>query len=185
MCGIAGIVNAAGEATDAALRKMTDAIAHRGPDDAGAVTLPWGTSELKFGHRRLSIIDVSTCGHQPMVHPMSGDTLVFNGEIYNFLEIRRELEALGERFIGSSDTEVLLHALSHWGVDCIRRPNGMFAFAFYNRKRQELILARDPAGIKPLYVAESGGTLIFASEIRAMLASGLISNAIDRRAIAT
>ncbi len=149
------------------------------------ITLPWGDSELKFGHRRLSIIDVSKCGHQPMVHPISGDTLVFNGEIYNFLEIRQELETLGVRFIGSSDTEVLLHALSRWGADCIRRLNGMFAFAFYNRERQELLLARDPAGIKPLYVAESGGRLIFASEIRAMLASGLVSNAIDRRGIAT
>lgn len=185
MCGIAGIVNATGEAADAALRKMTSALEHRGPDDAGTITLSWGASELALGHRRLSIIDVSQCGHQPMVHPLTGDTLVFNGEIYNFLEIRKELETLGERFTGSSDTEVLLHALSYWGADCIRRLNGMYAFAFYNQKQQNLILARDPAGIKPLYISESGGRILFASEVRAMLASGLVSHEIDRRGLAT
>jgi len=185
MCGIAGIVNASGDAARGALRRMNDAMVHRGPDDCGEFACAFGESELLLGHRRLSIIDTSSCGHQPMIHPGSGDALVFNGEIYNFAVLREELEAMGERFVGHSDTEVLLHALTCWGPDCIRRLNGIFAFAFFNKNRGELILARDPAGVKPLYVAEAAGRLLFASEVRALIASGLVPRSVDRRGLAT
>lgn len=145
---------------------MTDAMSHRGPDDAGQFTCALGASQLALGHRRLSIIDTTSAGHQPMIHPESGDVIVFNGEIYNFAELREDLEKIGGRFTGHSDTEILLHGLSRWGTDYLSRLNGMFAFAFFSKERQELLLARDSAGIKPLYIARAAGAILFASEVR-------------------
>lgn len=164
---------------------MVAAQIHRGPDDSGETYQPFGSLVLGLGHRRLSIIDISCAGHQPMVHPRTGDQIVFNGEIYNFQLIRQELLSAGEQFAGHSDTEVLLHGLARWGPDYIKRLQGMFAFAFFNAKEQTLLLARDSMGIKPLYVAQAHGTLLFASEVRAILASGLVSDTFDRQGIAS
>jgi asparagine synthase (glutamine-hydrolysing) len=158
---------------------------HRGPDDAGETYHRFGDRVLGIGHRRLSIIDLSPAGHQPMVHPQTGDQIVFNGEIYNFQLIRQELLNAGERFAGHSDTEALLHGLARWGPDWIKRLQGMFAFAFYDVKAQALTLARDSVGIKPLYVAEHNGTLVFASEVRAVLASGLVPRELDPQGVAS
>jgi asparagine synthase (glutamine-hydrolysing) len=143
---------------------------HRGPNDTGETFHPFGDRILALGHRRLSIIDLSCAGHQPMVHPKTHDELIFNGEIYNFQVIRNELEAAGEKFSGHSDTEVLLHALSRFGPQCISRLQGMFAFAFYNKHENSLLIARDSVGIKPLYIAQTQDAILFASEVRAILA---------------
>src|SRR5881227_3011572 len=135
MCGIAGLIAPADKDALArtALAAMVAAEAHRGPDDSGYEFLPFGPGASRLvglGHRRLSIIDLSCAGHQPMVNPQTGDRIVFNGEIYNFNVIRKDLEAEGAKFIGHSDTEVLLHALSRWGPACLARLQGMYAFAF-------------------------------------------------------
>ena len=184
MCGIAGLISDDRLVVERAIGAMNAAQAHRGPNDCGTAILPFGGSLLGLAHRRLSILDLSACGHQPMVHPQTGDQLIFNGEIYNFKDLRRELEALGEQFDGHSDTVVLLHALARWGTDALRRLQGMYAFAFYEAKSQRLLLARDPMGIKPLYVARTTGGLLFASEVRALLASGLVDRAFDLHGMA-
>jgi asparagine synthase (glutamine-hydrolysing) len=184
MCGIVAIVSKERETIESSLRRMTVAQAHRGPDDSGEGQFPFGDGILGLGHRRLSIIDPSPAGHQPMCDPRSGNVLVYNGEIYNFGILRRELEDAGDTFRGHSDTEVLLHALTRWGPACLTRLQGMYAFAFYDAVAHRLILARDPAGIKPLYLAHVGDTWLFASEVRALLASGLVHPKIDPRGVA-
>lgn len=184
MCGVAGIVSADRSMLERALPAMTEAMAHRGPDDEGTALFETSRGLVGFGHRRLSIIDLSAEGHQPMVHPETGDALVYNGELYNFRELRRELEAGGARFRGHGDTEVLLHALVRFGPDALRRLAGMYALAFFERRTGRVLLARDPLGIKPLYVAEAAGALLFASEVRAILASGRLAGAPDPRAVA-
>jgi asparagine synthase (glutamine-hydrolysing) len=144
-----------------------------------------GSHWLGLGHRRLSIIDLSPAGHQPMVNPATGDQVIFNGEIYNFESLRKDLIAAGETsFRGHSDTEVLLYGLSRWGPEFVKRLHGMFAFAFYNARRRTLLLARDSVGIKPLYTALVGGNLLFASEVRAILSTELVSRRVDRRGMA-
>ncbi len=184
MCGIAGSIGLDRDTTVDGIGKATEAQRHRGPDDTGITVLPFGNAFLGLGHTRLSILDLSAAGHQPMCHPRTGDKLVYNGEIYNFALLRRELEEAGDTFHGHSDTEVLLHALSRWGPSCLSRVEGMFAFAFLDVAGRCLILARDPAGIKPLYLARSGDTLLFASEVRALLASGLVPPRVDPRGVA-
>lgn len=178
MCGIAGIVNVS---DDAALERMTNVQAHRGPDD-------WGVRFFKeervgLGHRRLSIIDLSPAGHQPMSNMDESLWITFNGEIYNFLDLRRELEEKGERFRSNSDTEVLLRQYELEGTDCLQSLNGMFAFALLDRRRQKLILARDHFGIKPLYYYFDKGRLAFGSEIKAILASGIYTPEINRQSL--
>ncbi len=172
MCGIAGlfsvqrVVHEAG-ARDAVLRRMTHSIAHRGPDDEGI----WHDLEgrCSLGHRRLSIIDTSAAGHQPMVDASERWVISYNGEIYNFEELRAQLLACGIAFRGRTDTEVLLQALALWGVDALARLDGMFALAAFDRESGQLILARDAFGEKPLYYAElAGGGLAFASELQAL-----------------
>jgi asparagine synthase (glutamine-hydrolysing) len=162
-----------------ALGRMVEAQRHRGPDGGGVEWLQVGKDHLGFGHRRLAIQDLSEAGHQPMKHPSSGDVLVFNGEIYNAPALRRQLESEGERFRGHSDTEVLLHALGRWGTHCLRDLDGMYAFAWFDRRNQRLVLARDPLGIKPLYTVEANGSLLYSSEVRALVASGQISTKLD------
>jgi asparagine synthase (glutamine-hydrolysing) len=184
MCGIAGILDHDRLRAQSALTRMTAAQAHRGPDDSGEQVLPLGRGSLGLGQRRLSILDLSPAGHQPMRHPQTGDWMVFNGEVYNFAVLRRELETAGETFVGSGDTEVLLHALARWGPACLRRLQGMYAFAFFDAANRRLILARDPAGIKPLYLARAGDAWLFASEVRALLASGLVPPRLDPRGVA-
>ena len=175
MCGIAGIVGAP-QRQAAAL--MSDALAHRGPDDNG-IFLGEG---IALVHRRLSIIDVSASGHQPMSYAQGRYTIVYNGEIYNFRDLRHELESLGQQFVSQSDTEVLLAAYAQWGKDAVRRLLGMFAFAIHDLHKRELFLARDRFGIKPLYFARAGSSLLFASELKALLASGLVQRRLDREA---
>lgn len=176
MCGIAGIFNLNGEpVSQVVLRKMTDAIAHRGPDGEGFYI----DSFVGLGHRRLAIIDLSPAGHQPMSTEDGNHIITYNGEVYNFQELRIELESLGYKFRSKTDTEVVLHAYVQWGVECVKRFNGMFAFAIWDRIRQELFLARDRYGIKPLYYTFVGSVFIFASEQKAIITHPAVRREID------
>src|SRR6185312_301567 len=170
MCGIAGLVNCP---NDDRLAVMTELQAHRGPDDQGVCYFP--EERVGLGHRRLSIIDLSAAGHQPMANDDESIWIVFNGEIYNFNELREELEKRGARFKSKTDTEVIIKLYERDGVEAIKRLNGMFAFAILDRRRQKLVLARDHFGIKPLYYFHDKGKLAFGSEIKAILASGIYS----------
>lgn len=165
MCGIAGIIGEGAEHQLATLQRMSERIAHRGPNDSGV----WTSANVALAHRRLSIIDLSRDGHQPMVSSCGRYSIVFNGEIYNYREIRFELEAAGEKFRGESDTEVLLIALRRWGADVLSRCNGMWAFALWDARERTLLAARDRFGEKPFYYALHKGRLYFASEIKALL----------------
>ena len=181
MCGIAGLfhLQTAKPVDQSRIRAMTDAIAHRGPDGEGVWTAPG----VGLGHRRLSIIDLEG-GVQPMASEDGQSVLIFNGEIYNFLEVRAELEALGHAFQTHSDTEVILQAWERWGPDCLPRLNGMFAFAIHDARRGCLFLARDRLGVKPLHYAElSDGSLIFGSELKALLVHPLLRRSPDFSAI--
>ncbi len=178
MCGIAGIVNVSGQAVEPAeIERLTALVAHRGPDGAGH----WFSAErnVALGHRRLAIIDPGPGGYQPMLSSDGRYAIVFNGEIYNFLELRRELEALGATFRTQSDTEVILAAWRAWQEDMLMRFNGMWALAIFDTETRELFLARDRFGIKPLLYAMSPDRLVFASEQRALVQSGLIAPSID------
>jgi asparagine synthase (glutamine-hydrolysing) len=189
MCGICGVIGGDRRQVEPAVRRMMHAMIHRGPDDEGYEELPIGPAAAGpvagFGFRRLAILDLTSAGHQPMFHPKTGDCLVFNGEIYNFRELRGELEGGGAVFRGSSDTEVLLHALSTWGDAALEKLHGMFALAFYEARTRRILLARDPLGIKPLYVAASAERIVFASEIRAIRESGLVALDLDVAGIAS
>ena len=165
MCGIAGLVHLDGApVSPAVLQRMTDSLAHRGPDGEGQ----WIEGNVGLGHRRLAIIDLSPAGHQPMVSADHRFVLTYNGEIYNFRELRAELEAEGYWFSSKCDSEVLLNALAAWGTKAIDRLNGMFAFVLWDRKERKLLLARDRYGIKPLYTARWGRSFAFASEHKAI-----------------
>lgn len=165
MCGIAGLVNLNGEAVSSIdLKKMTDAIIHRGPDGEGH----WIEKNIGIGHRRLSIIDLTSAGHQPMVSFDNRFVLSYNGEIYNFREIRKELESFGYKFKSQTDSEVVLNALSHWGNNAFLKFNGMFALVLWDRNENSLLLARDRYGIKPLYYARQGNIFSFGSEQKAI-----------------
>ncbi|WP_166207639.1 asparagine synthase (glutamine-hydrolyzing) [Bradyrhizobium septentrionale] len=167
MCGVAGILNLDGRPVSShVLRAMTQAIAHRGPDGEGQ----WIDGSIGLGHRRLAIIDLSPTGAQPMQTADGRFVISYNGEIYNYRELRAELEAQGHVFRSSSDTEVLLQAIAAWGLGALQRFNGMFAFALWDRKERRLTLARDRYGIKPLYYWLGGNQLLFASESKAFRA---------------
>lgn len=166
MCGITGIFNLdRSPVPTGILKKMTDALAHRGPDGEGF----WVDSFVGMGHRRLSIIDLSPLGHQPMQTEGGDYVIAYNGEVYNFQELRRDLEAKGYGFRSRTDSEVVLKSYQEWGKDCVRRFNGMFAFAIWDNKKNELFIARDRYGIKPLYYWCKNGTFLFGSEIKAIL----------------
>jgi len=165
MCGIVGTINFNGEpVAPALLKKMTDIISHRGPDDEGQ----WIDGPIGLGHRRLSIIDLSAAGHQPMLSHNQRFILTYNGELYNFCELRAELEALGHRFQSQTDSEVVLYALIEWGSDALIKFNGMFALAFWDCSEKKLLLARDRYGIKPLYYTKQGNLFAFGSEQKAI-----------------
>src|SRR2546422_2833299 len=170
MCGICGIVGAIDRHT---LDDMTQALAHRGPDGHGVIR-PAGET-FGLGHRRLSIIDLSPAGAQPMSDPTGRYWITYNGEVYNFPELRRELESQGYVFRSATDTEVVLAAYERWGSACLDRLNGMFAFAIWDRASRSLFAARDRLGIKPFYWAETKSALLFASEVKGILASGLVA----------
>jgi asparagine synthase (glutamine-hydrolysing) len=168
MCGIAGILQYRDgpRVDEREILAIRDAQRHRGPDGEGL----WlsGDGRTALGHRRLAIVDLSPLGLQPMATPDGRLRVVFNGEIYNFPKLRAELEGLGHRFVSASDTEVLLHGYREWGIGLLDRLRGMFAFALHDAERGETLLARDPLGIKPLYVADDGQRLVFASEVQAI-----------------
>ncbi len=167
MCGIAGFVDPRRRLDEATLRGMTGTIAHRGPDADGHLVVRDDAFALGLGHRRLSILDLSPDANQPFASEDGQYQLVYNGEIYNFAEIRRELEGLGHAFRTHGDTEVLLHALMEWGKAAVHKCIGMFAFAFYDARRRTLLLCRDRAGVKPLYYYRKNGLFLFASELKA------------------
>ena len=167
MCGITGVINLNGmPVSRAAIRAMTDVIAHRGPDGEGHYV----DGNVALGHRRLAIIDLSPAGSQPMTTEDGSLIIVYNGEVYNFLELRPQLQARGYRFHSNTDTEVVLYAYREWGAECVHRFNGMFAFAIWDAQKGELFLARDRYGIKPLYYYWDGQHFVFGSEIKAILA---------------
>lgn len=189
MCGIAGLVSTN---TEARIGAMLEAIAHRGRDDEGvwtSVAIDEAGRRVCLGHRRLAIIDVSSAGHQPMFYENGRYAVTFNGEIYNYRELREELRAKGHEFQTDTDTEVLLAAFAEWGEDSLPRLNGMFAFAIWDEKEKTLTLARDRVGIKPLYYAQvedekgGGSSFIFASEVKAILATGLVKPEIDAESL--
>ncbi len=187
MCGISGYIDTARRQDDRELRatvlRMANAIRHRGPDDVG--TWEDAATGVALGHRRLSILDLSSLGHQPMRSACGRYVTSFNGEIYNFRALREELEGRGHRFRGHSDTEVLLAGLSQWGLDAaVRRFNGMFAIAVWDRETRQLHLVRDRMGEKPLYYGWAGKTFLFASELKAIRAHPLFEGVIDRGAVA-
>ena len=180
MCGICGIFDQNENPIDRdGLERMIETIRHRGPDGNGRYI----DREIGLGHRRLSIIDVDG-GAQPMGNEDGTLQIVFNGEIYNFVELRKELEERGHSFRTRSDTEVIVHAYEQWGLDCVKRFNGIFAFAIWNKDKRELFLARDHLGIKPLYYAKVGSQLLFASEIKAILQNRAYSLDVDLEALA-
>lgn len=181
MCGIAGYINLNGRpAEESVLKRMTRALAHRGPDGDGH----WTDGALGLGHRRLSIIDLSTAGAQPMVSSDERFVITYNGELYNYLELQKELMARGRRFNTSCDTEVVLEAFAEWGHAAIDRFNGMFALAVWDVRERKLLLVRDRYGIKPLYYAHAGKTFLFASEIKGMLAHGALAPSVDLEGLA-
>ena len=180
MCGLAGLFNFDGKPVEPAeLQRMGAAIAHRGPDGDGI----WYLGAVGLAHRRLAIIDLSVAASQPMVSANERFVLAYNGEIYNFRDLRIELERGGKVFRTTSDTEVLLEAWAEWGVDVLPRLNGMFAFAIFDRNERRLHLCRDRYGIKPLYYAQVGNTFLFGSEAKAILAHGAIKARPDMEAL--
>ena len=187
MCGLAGLIDLSRSTTrdtlTAAATAMADTLAHRGPDSSGV----WvdETAGIALGHRRLAIVDLSPAGHQPMLTRDGNFALVYNGLVYNFEELRSELEAVGRRFYSRSDTEVILTAIAEWGLEAaVSRFIGMFAFALWDRRRCHLHLVRDRLGIKPLYYGHLGGKqFAFASELRALRALPSFDNPIDRQAL--
>ncbi len=180
MCGIAGLTHFDGEpVSPAVLRRMTDAIAHRGPDGEGQ----WIDGNVGLGHRRLAIIDLSPAGHQPMISADHRFVLTYNGEIYNFRELRTELEAKGYWFRSQTDSEVVLYALAEWGAKALGRFNGMFALAFFDRKDRKLMVARDRYGIKPLYYRLQKHSFAFGSEQKAIQAANTKPDTLDRKAL--
>ena len=180
MCGITGIINLDGEPVSlVVLQKMTDEIVHRGPDGEGH----WIEENVGLGHRRLAIIDLSPAGNQPMISTDNRYVLSYNGEVYNFRELRTELEAEGFWFRSKTDSEVVLCALAHWGVKAFDRFNGMFALALWDRKERTLLLARDRYGVKPLYVSQQGQVFAFGSEQKAILARSSFDRRLDKAAL--
>ena len=195
MCGIAGVVGGyERERARTAVQAMLDAQVHRGPDDEGVEVLAHGRrTDLRseggptcvgLGSRRLAILDLTAAGHQPMFDPETGSAIAYNGEIYNYLDLRAELEQFGHIFQGRGDTEVVLHAYRQWGVDCLDRLRGMFALVLWDAPRGRALVARDHLGIKPLYYSFTRDGFICASEIGCLLASGLVDATIDKRAVA-
>jgi asparagine synthase (glutamine-hydrolysing) len=188
MCGIAGVIGAIDASLEAAVEKMMSAESHRGPDDSGLYR-SGGSAGVVLGFRRLAIMDLTSDGHQPMEDHETGNVVAFNGEIYNFSELRSDLERNGVRFRSRGDTEVLLRGYGRLGADILPRLRGMYGFAIYDARRREVLIARDRLGIKPLYYATlerpSGRVILFASELRALLATGLFERRLDREGLAS
>lgn len=180
MCGIVGLVGRPQSHYPRVMSDMLQAIAHRGPDDSGSHAIGTTDSIVCLGNARLSILDLSRAGHQPMHDPETGNWIVYNGEVYNFQQLRNQLKSLGCIFSSETDTEVVLKAYGVWGPSSVNRLRGMFAFALWDAKKGELFLCRDRAGEKPLYYFSSpSAPFVFASEVRALLASGIPERRLD------
>jgi len=179
VCGIAGIVASSALGQDSKLRPIIDALAHRGPDAWG----DWSDAFCALGHRRLSIIDLSEAGRQPLSNEDGSVWITFNGEVYNFQSLRDELEGLGHQFRTRTDTEAIVHAYEQWGPDCVKRLRGMFAFAIWDQRRRRLFIARDRVGKKPLFYTQQGGRFLFASELQGLLADPSVSREVDLPAV--
>ena len=181
MCGIAGLLRIDGKVEESSLARMSANLAHRGPDDDGL----WVSEDAKVGlaHRRLAIIDLGPAGHQPMTNEDGSIWLVYNGEIYNYIEIKRRLEDLGHRFRSNSDTETIIHGYEEWGEAFLEKLRGMFAFGLWDSRWQRLLLVRDHTGIKPLFYYWDGQTFAFASEIKGFWGLDGIDRTVDRSAI--
>ncbi len=179
MCGIAGIYDRQGDCDASAVSRMLDVQAHRGPDGCGT----WADPGIVLGHRRLAFLDLSHEGSQPMSYAEDRYVITYNGEVYNFVELRTTLERLGHAFRSTSDTEVLLAAYAEWGVDCLSRLNGMFAFGIWDRRERTLFVARDRLGVKPLAYTWDGRRFGFASEVKALHAAGLAPGGMDPDAV--
>jgi asparagine synthase (glutamine-hydrolysing) len=182
MCGITGVFHYRGDgvADPVLLERQTRVIAHRGPDDSGA----WHDGPVAFGHRRLSIVDLSPAGHQPMANEDESVWVTYNGEIYAWPELKATLLARGHRLRGNADTEALLHLYEDHGDDLVEHLRGMFAFGLFDRKRRRLLLARDRLGVKPLYYHDNGNRIVFASELKALMIDPSVPREIDEVAIA-
>ncbi len=182
MCGIAGILERGGRVEPAVVERMLDRIAHRGPDDRGV----WTAGGVALGQTRLSILDLSSLGHQPMCTPDGKGALTYNGEVYNFQDLRAELERERVAFSSRCDTEVVLHALHRWGPErAVPRFDGMFAFAYHDARDGSVWLARDRIGIKPLYLARTPNGVAFASEIKSLLAHPAVACRPNMQAVVT
>ena len=172
MCGICGYYGIKDSET---IKVMTKLLEHRGPDNFGYFT----DDKVSLGHRRLSIIDLSEKGKQPMSNEDGSIWVIYNGEIYNFKELREELEKKGHKFKSNTDTETIIHAYEEYGKDCLQKFNGMFSFCIYNSNKKELFLARDRLGKKPLYYYWNGKEFIFASELKSILATNFFKKELD------
>ena len=182
MCGIAGVTGP----TDArvCVGTMVDALRHRGPDDKGLVSLDHARGSMTLGSTRLAIVDLSDAGHMPMRDPRTSNWIVYNGEVYNYKSLRAELELLGDTFVSKTDTEVVLRAYGRWGPASVGRLEGMFAFAIWDARANEVFLARDRAGKKPLYFARGVSVgFAFASEVRALAAARIVPRTLDVAAV--
>ena len=180
MCGIAGLLRFDGQPADRSIvKRMTDAIAHRGPDGEGFLV----TGPVGLGHRRLSIIDLSVAASQPMSNEDDTVHVIYNGEIYNFQDVRADLEARGHRFKSRTDSEVILHGYEEWGTDCLSRFNGMFAFALWDGRTERLWLVRDRIGVKPLFYSVAADAIRFGSEIKAVIADPGVGRRLDADAL--
>ncbi|MBI1922656.1 asparagine synthase (glutamine-hydrolyzing) [Candidatus Poribacteria bacterium] len=179
MCGIVGYIDFSGKPIKLeTFDKMTDLLVHRGPDDRG-VEIFRDVPFVALGHRRLAIVDLSSAGHQPMANEDGSIWIVYNGEIYNYRDLKKELESKGHVFRSNTDTEVIIHAYEEWGKECLHQFNGMFAFAIWDEKSRTLFAARDRLGIKPLYYCQKWSIFVFASEIKSILISHVIQSAPD------
>ena len=181
MCGILAILNYdfQNQVDEQLLRQMTDTMAHRGPDDAGY----WVSGPIGLGHRRLAIIDLSPAGHQPMSNEDGTIWITYNGEIYNFQELRHELEIKGHSFRSHTDTEAVLHSYEEWGTECLSHFNGMWAFALWDDRHHSLFVARDRLGVKPLIYYYDEKRFICASEIKGIIADRTVPREIDPEAL--
>jgi asparagine synthase (glutamine-hydrolysing) len=184
MCGIAGFIDFKQQGTEDLLRQMTDTIVHRGPDDSGQMLYTSSTAQVGFGFRRLAIIELSELGHQPMEFETAGLSIIFNGEVYNYASIRKELEALGYTFRSHSDTEVILKSYAQWGTECVHRFIGMFAIAIYDRPQNKVVLFRDRSGVKPLFYSIGTNKILFGSELKVLMADKSFKKEINFSALA-
>lgn len=183
MCGLLGVVDYKKNIDTSLFKEMLNSLKHRGPDDEGIEIFSLNSCSVLLGHRRLSIIDISSSGHQPMFYQHLA--IIYNGEVYNFKDIRQELIVEGYSFDSNSDTEVILKSYHFWGIDCVERFRGMFAFVIYDSEQQEIIIFRDRAGVKPLYYSQTDETLIFSSELKPLLNYPDFNKDIDFEAVSS